>query len=88
MNRTCLACHQRDADTLPEYPALCIPCLERVGENIEPGASVICVNDDGCSGIVERLTDEMLAIVRTRDGGKAWVPQVDLVRVVEIQTNS
>lgn len=82
MNRTCPACHQRDADTLHEYPALCTPCFKRAGNDIEPGASVICEIDHGCSGIVDRLADEMIVVVRNPDGHEAWVPRVELVRVL------
>ena len=82
MKRICLACNKRDADTLPEYPALCTSCMNRAGDDIEPGANVICEVDESCSGIVDRLADEMLVVVRTSDGGEAWVPRVELVRVL------
>ena len=82
MYRICLACSKQPAATIEKYPALCRSCLARVGQNITPGATVICETAHNCSGIVDRLADEMLVVVRTSDGGEAWVPRVELVRVV------
>lgn len=82
MDRLCLACQKNIADTLPKYPALCSPCMSRAGKQIEPGVRVVCEVDAACSGIVERMADEMITVVRTSDGDEAWVPRVELVRVV------
>ena len=76
----CLACGQHPRATLPRFPALCLPCLDRAGENITAGARVICTVDHGCSGTVERV-DDYFGIVRTHDGHAAWVPTCVLVRV-------
>jgi hypothetical protein len=82
MSRTCLACGRRPAATTEEWPALCEPCLDRSGERIEPGIDVVCTVSDGRGGTVERLeNDGFLAVVRTDDGGEAWVPVCELVRV-------
>ncbi len=83
MERICLACQKNAADTLPEFPALCVPCLNRAGKQIVPGARVVCEIDASCSGMVERLADEMIIVVRTSDGDEAWVPRVELVRVLD-----
>ena len=82
----CVACHKRDADTLPKYPALCNNCLNHIGENIVPGTTVICVVNESCSGIVDRLEDEMLMVVRTKENGEVSVPRVELVRVIDNAT--
>lgn len=82
MDRICLACSKHAADTIEKYPALCRSCLARAGQDIIPGAHVICENAQNCSGIVDHFADEMIVVVRTSDGGEAWVPRVELVRVV------
>jgi hypothetical protein len=77
----CLACGLYPADTIEEVPPLCALCLERAGDEIEPGARVICTVDNSCSGIIDRLeNDDQLAVVRTNDGGEAWIPIQELVR--------
>lgn len=82
MSRQCLACGKRPADTTPEWPALCLTCLDRTGERIKPRAHVICTVDSGCSGIVDWLVDDgFIAVVKTDDGPEAWVPVGELVRV-------
>ncbi len=81
MPRKCLACGRRPATTLPEWLALCTSCLNRTGERIKPGARVVCEVDEIFSGTVERFADDgTLAVVRTGDGGEAWVPIQELVR--------
>jgi class 3 adenylate cyclase len=56
--------------------------LYRSGERIKPRVRVICTEADDCGGTVERLEhDGFLAVVRTDDGGEAWVPVCELVRV-------
>ena len=80
--RNCLACGARPAATTPEWPALCERCLDRAGEEIEPGAPVVCTASGGCGGRVDRLeNDGFMAVVRTDDGQDAWVPACELVRV-------
>jgi len=82
MSEQCLACGGQPVATTEEWPALCESCLERVGDEIEPGARVICTVDHGCSGVVDRLeNDDQLVVVRTDDGGEAWVPIQETVRV-------
>jgi len=82
MAEACLACGTNPAATTDEWPALCETCLERAGEEIEPGSRVICTVDHGCSGVVDRLENyDQLAVVRTNDGGEAWVPIPEMVRV-------
>jgi hypothetical protein len=82
MSRECIACGQRPATTLPEWPALCASCLDRTGESISPGALVICEVDHECSGTVSRIED-ILAVVITNDGKEAWVPIPELVAVTK-----
>ncbi len=56
--------------------------FDRVGEPVQPGDRVICEVDHGCSGIVDYLVDDgQLAVVRTDDGGEAWLPIQQIVRV-------
>jgi len=82
MSERCLACGRHPSATTEEWPALCASCLARVGDEIEVGASVICTVDHGCSGVVDRLENyDQLAVVRTNDGGEAWVPILEMVRV-------
>ena len=84
MEPQCLACGRHPAATTDEWPALCESCLERTGDEIEPGARVICTVDNNCSGIVERMENyDQLAVVRTNDGGEAWIPIQELVRVTD-----
>jgi hypothetical protein len=61
-------------------PALCSDCLKRVGDDIVPGCPVVCTMANDCDGIVDRLEDG-LVVVRTGDGGEAWLPLQELVRV-------
>jgi len=81
MARRCLACGQ-PAITLPDWPALCGSCIDRTSDEIEAGASVVCNTDERCSGVVDRLEDD-LAVVTTANGAEAWVPVCDLVRVAD-----
>jgi hypothetical protein len=82
MERQCLACGKRPAATTPEWPVLCAPCLDRAGEQVEPGARVICTVDHACSGTVDRLVDDgQLVVVKTADGQEAWVPIQEMVWV-------
>ena len=81
MDRICLGCKSDEVATVEEFPALCAPCMARIGDGIEPGAQVICEVDDSCSGEVKFMADEELAVIETRDGCEAWVPVVELVRV-------
>lgn len=82
MSRFCLACGRRPADTLPEWPALCAPCIKRTGQHIKPGVRVICESSLGCSGTVDRLVDGgVLAVVRTGNNQETCVPVIELVRV-------
>lgn len=80
MKRVCLACRRRSADTTPDYPALCVPCLHRAGRSLKPGTRVICTIDDGCSGVVNRI-EYGLAVVATNDGQEAWIPIAETVAV-------
>lgn len=80
MSRKCIACGRRPADTLPEYPALCLTCLDRAGERIQPAARVVCHVDESCSGTVKQM-DGDLAVVTTNDGEDAWLPRQELIRV-------
>lgn len=82
MPRQCTACSRRPAATTPEWPALCQSCLDRCGEQIEPGVRVVCEVDESCNGTVSRLEDG-LAIVTTTDGGEAWLPIPELVAVID-----
>jgi hypothetical protein len=84
MTSQCLACGARPAviPTNPKWPALCAPCLGRAGDDIGPGARVLCTVSNGCSGTVDRLVDDdQLVVVRTEDGKEAWVPIQEMVRV-------
>jgi len=65
---------------MANYPALCSDCLKRVGDDIEPGCPVVCTMANDCGGFVDRLEDG-LVVVRTGDGGEAWLPLQELVRV-------
>lgn len=78
----CIACGAADSISIDEdgVPPLCGLCWNRAGEQIDPGAAVICtVDHPGCSGIVRSLVDDYLAIVETYDGRDAHVPFADLV---------
>jgi len=78
-----LACHQRPADTIAEFPALCIECLDRAGTDIEAACAVVCTVGESCGGMVDRLEDDgQYAIVRTHSGKKAWLPIQEVVRVL------
>jgi hypothetical protein len=88
MNMTtkkCVACTKRPSDSVdePGIPPLCRSCWQRQGRRITEGANVVCISGDSCNGTVERFEDGgTLAVVRTSDGGEAWVPVIELVRTI------
>jgi hypothetical protein len=67
---------------MAKYPALCSACLELVGDDIAPGCPVVCTTANDCGGMVDRLEDDgQMVVVRTCDGGEAWLPIQEVVRV-------
>ena len=83
--KKCVACGRHPSESVDEtgIPPLCRSCWDRAGKQIEVGANVVCTADESCSGTVERFADGgTLAIVRAADGQEAWLPVVELVRVI------
>lgn len=83
--KTCVACSQRPSESVdePGIPQLCRSCWQRQGQRIGVGANVVCISGDSCNGTVERFEDGgTLVVVRTSDGVEAWVPVIELVRVI------
>jgi hypothetical protein len=83
--KKCVACGRHPSESVdePAIPPLCRSCWDGAGEQIVVGAHVVCTADDSCNGIVDRFEDDLtIAVVRADDGNEAWVPTIELVRVI------
>jgi hypothetical protein len=83
--KKCVACGRHPSESVddPGIPPLCRSCWDGAGQQIEVGANVVCTSDDSCNGIVDRFEDDRsIAVVRAGDGNEAWLPTIELVRVI------
>lgn len=85
MSTKCIACRKRNSTSVdePGIPPLCNECWGRTGDrDVRVGAKVVCTAHVEYNGTIRCMDDsDFIAIVKTDDGGEAWIPVAELVAV-------